>query len=104
MSTALFREVSSDWAPPRQSPASAVERVVAAITRAVLCCDCLRRVTGCSDLVVRRSLITVSRMVALNTWTPCGSCGAAEETYGIRNIVLSPHAEVRERKSERQAP
>ena len=94
MSTALAREASSDWAPLPQSSASAVERVVAAITGTVLCCDCLRRVTGCSDLVVRQSLITVSRMVPLDTWTPCGSCGAAEETYGIRQIV-SPLRKVR---------
>jgi hypothetical protein len=94
MSTVFAREVSSAWAPLPQSSASAVERVVAAITGKVLCCDCLRRVTGCSDLAVRRSLIAISRMVPLDTWTPCGSCGAIEETYGIRQIG-SPLRKVR---------
>ena len=87
MSPALAPPVSSDWTTLPQSSASDVERVVAAITRSVLCCDCLRRVTGCSGLVVRRALIAASRMVPLDTWTPCGSCGAVDETYGVRNIV-----------------
>jgi hypothetical protein len=69
-----------------------VEPVIAAIVRSPLCCDCLARVTGCSGLSVRRSLIAVSRLMPLNTWTPCDSCGAVEETYGI------------ERKPESDAP
>ena len=66
-----------------QSPAPDVRRVVDAISASVLCCECLARVTGLTDLVVRRSLITASRTSRLDTWTPCRSCGAAEETYGI---------------------
>jgi hypothetical protein len=66
-----------------ESTTPEVRLVVDAITGSVLCCNCLGLRTGLTDVVVRQSLITASRTVRLNTWTPCHSCGAVEETYGI---------------------
>ena len=59
-------------------------RVVEAISTSALCCRCLERITGLSGLAVRQSLVMASRAMALDTWTPCGSCGTADETYAMR--------------------
>ena len=61
-----------------------VRRVVDALSASILCCDCLERLTELSSLDVRGSLVVLSRRVLLNTWTPCRSCGAVDETYAIR--------------------
>jgi hypothetical protein len=57
-----------------------------AITTRSLCCDCLERITGLSAIAVRRWLLTTSRTVRLDTWTPCQSCGALDETYRIARV------------------
>ena len=57
--------------------------IVRSITTRSLCCDCLERITGLSALAVRRGLLAASRTVRLDTWTPCESCGALDETYRI---------------------
>ena len=66
-------------------------RVVDAITASVLCCDCVAQRTGLSDDVIRRSLLTASRIIRLDTWTPCRSCGAVDETYGIGSAADAAH-------------
>jgi len=63
-----------------QSPA-AMRLVVDAITARSLCCNCLASTIGLTALVVRWSLLTASRASRLDTWTPCQSCGAVDETY-----------------------
>ena len=67
---------------PMESP-TAMRLVVDAISARPLCCDCLVSRTGLTDVVVRWSLLTASRAIRLDTWTPCRSCGAVDETYGI---------------------
>ena len=57
--------------------------VIQAITSRSLCCACLERMTGLSSVAVRGALLAASRRVRLNTWTPCQSCGALDETYRI---------------------
>jgi hypothetical protein len=59
-------------------------RLVEAISTSALCCRCLERITGLSGLAVRQSLVTASRTMSLDTWTPCASCGAVDETYAMR--------------------
>jgi hypothetical protein len=103
MKNAVADHVPSAWrgAHPQLS-APDVDRVVAAIARAVLCCDCLRRASGCSDLVVRRSLLVLSRMLPLDTWTPCSSCGASAETYGIPQDTSAIQRDAPENRSRGQ--
>ena len=67
---------------PMESP-TAMRLVVDAISARPLCCDCLVSRTGLTGGVVRWSLLTASRAIRLDTWTPCRSCGAVDETYGI---------------------
>ena len=71
---------------PVESPA-AIRLVVDAISARSLCCDCLASTPGLTDLVVRSSLLTASRAVRLDTWTPCETCGAVDETYRLTAIV-----------------
>jgi hypothetical protein len=61
--------------------------IVDAMRARSLCCDCLVSTTGLTDVVVRSSLLTASRAVRLDTWTPCQSCGAVDETYRITGDV-----------------
>jgi hypothetical protein len=70
---------------PVESPAS-VRLVVDGIRARSLCCDCLASTTGLTDVVVRWSLLTASRAFRFDTWTPCQSCGAVGETYGIVGV------------------
>jgi hypothetical protein len=67
---------------PMESPA-AMRLVVDAIRARSLCCDCLASTTGLTAPVVRWALLTASRAFRLDTWTPCQSCGAVDETYRI---------------------
>jgi hypothetical protein len=67
---------------PMESPV-ALRLVVDAISARSLCCDCLVSTTGLTGVVVRWSLLTASRAFHLDTWTPCQSCGAVDETYRI---------------------
>ena len=60
------------------------------ITTRSLCCDCLERITGLSGIAVRRWLLTASRAIRLDTWTPCQSCGALDETYRIAGVGMTP--------------
>ena len=55
--------------------------ILDSITTRSLCCDCVERITGLSAIAVRRWLLITSRTVRLDTWTPCQSCGALDETY-----------------------
>ena len=67
-----------------QSP----DLIVQSITTRSLCCDCLERITGLSGIAVRQRLLTTSRTVRLDTWTPCQSCGALDETYRIAGVGM----------------
>jgi hypothetical protein len=65
----------------------AVRVVIDSITGRSLCCDCLVSTTGLTDLVVRSSLLTISRAFQVHTWMPCEACGAVDETYGTSTGV-----------------
>ena len=63
--------------------------LVDAIRSRSLCCDCLVRVTGLNAGDVRSALLRASRAFRFNTWTPCQSCGAADETYRLTAAAFS---------------
>jgi len=63
----------------------ATRLIVDAIRARSLCCTCLASTTGLTGGVVRSSLITASRATRLDTWTPCQSCGAVDETYRMES-------------------
>ena len=72
-----------DRARPGRGPTTtpAIRLVRDAIRTRSLCCRCLVSATGLSDVMVRSSLLTASRGWRLDTWAPCESCGAVDETY-----------------------
>jgi len=61
--------------------------LVDAIRSRSLCFDCLVRVTGLNAGAVGDALLKASSAFRFNTWTPCESCGAADQTYRITGLT-----------------